>query len=110
MNITELGCIGHCIIGADCRWRRHTQVGDNIRISTIGDYLFDNTLKTVGAGDKDFFETMVFKTVESLAEDSNGCGCHEVTDWGELECVRYVTAGEAQLGHEEMIRKYSDSP
>jgi hypothetical protein len=51
---------------------------------------------------------MVFKTTKKLADKSENCGCHEVRDWSELECERYATAGEAQIGHEKYIEKYKE--
>lgn len=106
MNVVELGCVGHCIIGEHCRFRRHTQVGDSYRVSTIGDYFYDKKRRTLGADDDSFFETMVFATSASLDSGNEGCGCHAVTDWGELDGERYATAGEAQAGHERYVEKY----
>ena len=33
----ELGCFGHFIGAPDCRWARHTRVGD-YRVSSVGNY------------------------------------------------------------------------
>lgn len=102
----ELGCAGHFIGAASCRWRRHTQVG-RFRISTVGDYYgFGGQRSTLGAGENDWFETMVFKTTTRPDPGSKKCGCRAVSDWGGLECRRYGTAGEAQAGHERLIAKY----
>jgi hypothetical protein len=54
----------------------------------------------------DLFETMVFETIGKPADGNEGCGCIEVRDYSESECHRYATAGEAQAGHETMVRKY----
>jgi hypothetical protein len=108
-KIVELGCAGHFICANDCRWRRHTQVG-NYRVSTVGDLYYrseENKRQTVGSGLEDFFETMVFKLRREKCDDNDGCGCRRVKEWSELECIRYKTAGEAQKGHEAMIRKYA---
>lgn len=105
----ELGCAGHFICARDCNWRRHTQVG-NYRVSSVGDLFYrseENKRQTVGSGDKDFFESMVFKLSPHLCKDNDGCGCREVSKWSELECIRYATAGEAQKGHEKLVAKYA---
>ena len=105
MKIKELGCAGHLIVLESCRWKRHTQVG-RYRISTVGDYYYQEKRTTLGAGEDSFFETMVFKTTDKQEKNNDGCGCKEVSDWSELECIRYSTAGKAQAGHEKMIKKY----
>ncbi len=105
----ELGCAGHFICADDCRFRRHTQVG-NYRVSTVGDLYYKSERdkrQTVGAGAMQFFETMVFRTTGKLVSGNDGCGCMDVESVSELECVRYATAGEAQAGHERIVRKYS---
>ena len=110
MKITEIGCAGHFISSDSCRFRRHTQVGTKYRVSTVGDLYYrsePNTRQTVGAGKKDFFETFVFKTNGKPSAGSEGCGCMTVVDWSEVEGVRWETAGEAQKGHEAMVRKYA---
>lgn len=107
VKITELGCQGHFI--CRCEWHRHTQVGDAYRVSTVGGYRnHTGKLDTIGSGADDFFETYVFKTSAELNDRAAGCGCHEVTDWGEIEGHRYATAGEAQAGHEEMVARYKE--
>ena len=115
VKVVELGCPGHFICAKDCRWRRHTQVGNRYRVSTVGDLYFNpppNDLnkpverQTIGGMEGEFFETMVFSTLARRDPDSEGCGCRQVKDWSGLECVRYATAGEAQKGHERMVRKY----
>jgi hypothetical protein len=75
----------------------------------VGDLYFKDDLErqTLGAGDKDFFETMVFRTLTRRDPSNEGCGCHQVKDWAELECLRYATAGAAQRGHERMVGKYA---
>lgn len=107
----ELGCPGHFIAVKSCNFRRHTQV-ENYRISTVGDLYYgdDPIRKTVGAGARDFFETYVFKTTGAPAEGNEGCGCIEVADWSEVDGRRYATAGEAQIGHEEFVSKYTGKP
>lgn len=104
-KIVELGCKGHLIVARNCHWHRHTQVGF-YRISTIGDYYLRDKRETVGSGNEDFFETMVFKTSRESEPDNDGCGCRQVIDWSELDGERYATAGAAQAGHERYIKKY----
>jgi hypothetical protein len=105
-KIVELGCAGHFICSDNCGWRRHTQVG-NYRISTVGDLYIEDKRVTVGCGETDYFETMVFLTTDKAARENDGCGCRAVVDWGGIEHERYSTAGEAQAGHEAMVRKYA---
>ncbi len=107
VKVVELGCAGHLIVASRCRWKRHTQVG-NYRVSSIGDYYpdRDSKRKTIGAGPDVFFETMVFETLDSQDDDNEGCGCHTVKNWSEIDGTRYATAGEAQRGHEQFVAKY----
>ena len=104
----ELGCPGHFICAADCRFRRHTQVGGNYRVSTVGDLFFSGKdgRQALGASDDSFFETNVFRTTGVPVDGSGGCGCVEVKGWSEIDGERYATAGEAQSGHERYVRKY----
>lgn len=104
----ELGCAGHLIVSAYCRWKRHTQIG-NYRVSTIGAYYqnySDHEMTTIGADDDSFYETMIFKTINEPASDSEGCGCLEVESCGGIDGESYATAGKAQEGHEKYIVKY----
>ena len=101
----ELGCAGHFIAARSCRWRRHTQVG-NYRVSSVGDYFPRDERETIGAGPDDFFETYIFKTTDAQARDNEGCGCHQVAEWSEIDGRRWATAGEAQAGHESFVAKY----
>jgi hypothetical protein len=108
VTLTELGYPGHCIIAGSCRWRRHTQVGESYRVSTIGEYFpgRDEKRGTLGAAPDSFFESMVFATLPRRDKKNDGCGCLAVASWTELDCQRYATAGEAQKGHEALVRKY----
>lgn len=104
----ELGCPGHFIAVAHCHWRRHTQVG-RYRVSSVGEYhpTGGEERHTIGAGEKSFFETLVFRTLAEPAKESEGCGCRSVADWSEMDGQRYATAGEAQAGHERYVAKYT---
>lgn len=104
---TELGCAGHLIVASRCRWHRHTQVG-LFRISSIGNYYPDRNgeRETIGAGERAYFETMVFKTTGEPVKGNEGCGCFEIADWSEIDGECYATAGEAQAGHERYVAKY----
>lgn len=106
--VTELGCPGHFIVASDCRWRRHTQIGDSYRVSSVGDYYPSNgdERNTIGAGDDSFFETMVFHSTDRLDKSNDGCGCRELVSFSEIDGERYATAGEAQAGHERYVQKY----
>lgn len=104
----ELGCPGHFIGVSSCRYRRHTQVG-KFRVSTVGDY-FPESLgirTTLGFGQKDWFETMVFETRAMPDGNNDGCGCRAVKSMNSVEMKRYATAGAAQEGHERMVAKYA---
>ena len=103
----ELGCPGHFIMVSRCRWRRHTQVG-KYRVSSVGNLYVDDKRTPLG-GDEDFFETMVFETLDAPAPKSEGCGCREVVYWGEVEAAQYKTAGEAQAGHERLVQQYREA-
>lgn len=103
----ELGCAGHLIVANRCRWHRHTQI-PGFRISTVGDYFPDGGARdTIGSGERDYYETMVFALSDDPCAGNEGCGCNEPAEWSELECNRYATAGEAQAGHEAMVHKYA---
>lgn len=107
--VIHLGCPGHLIsIAQLCRWRRHTQIGDSFRVSTLGDYYprAGSGRDTLGASDDSFFETMVFVTLKSAQPNSDGCGCHAVRDWAAQDSARYATAGAAQKGHDKFVAKY----
>lgn len=107
MSRIELGCAGHLIVSSNCQWRRHTEVNGRYRVSSIGNYFPDRDKGrvTIGAGEDAFFETMVFRITKKLSDQSEKCGCHEVSEWSEIDGERYATAGEAQAGHERYVRK-----
>lgn len=110
VHIYELGCVGHCIIGHRCRWRRHTQIDHKYRVSTIGLYYQDELAEkpsSLGGSDDDLFETMVFETTANPVPDNDGCGCHDVVSWEEIEGRRYATVYDARMGHEAMVTKYA---
>jgi hypothetical protein len=52
------------------------------------------------------FETMVFKCGKICKLKDCGCGMPEING-RELDMSGYQTAGEAQVGHEKMIEKWS---
>lgn len=109
-KITYIGCAGHYIAAQSCRFRLHTQVGDDYRISTVGEmyYPHRDEMQPIGSGPDDFFETYVFRTSAKPASGSNGCGCHEVTDWCEIEGHRTATARDAAEMHQKMVEKYGN--
>lgn len=106
VKIQHLGCPGHLIVSSSCRWRRHTQIGQSYRVSSVGDYYHDDERRTIGAGENDFFETMVFRTSPDAEEGNEGCGCLAVISFSEIDGTRYQTAGEAQAGHNKFVNKY----
>ena len=60
---TERGWAGHFIGAHDCMFRRNTLLErgkDRIVVSTVGGYLRNEKLETIGAGGR-YFETMAFK-------------------------------------------------
>lgn len=103
MARVECGCAGHFICADRCLYRRHTQV-NGFRVSTVGDLWIDGKRETIGA--TGYFETMVFKTSDKPDHNNDGCGCRKVLDYISIDCARYDTAGEAQAGHEKLVRKY----
>lgn len=118
MRIEHLGCAGHFICAESCRYRQNTEIlGEkkSYRVSTVGDLwlnLKDGKKRTeIGYGGKDwkaYYETMVFEIdAEKPAKGSEGCGCHEVLDWCELDCARYETVTEARAGHQRMVEEYA---
>ena len=109
VSVVELGCAGHFICANSCRFRRHTQLGDAYRVSTIGDYYPDHRggkRETIGAGEDSLFETLVFETTGEQDKGNEGCGCRTVKSWLEIDGERYATAGEAQAGHERYVAQY----
>lgn len=77
-------------------------------MSSVGDLYYSSEpdkRQTIGA--TGYFETLVFRLTDKPAADNEGCGCREVAEWREIDGRRYDTAGEAQAGHEEFVRKYA---
>lgn len=107
VTITHLGCAGHFIGASECAYRRHTQIATAYRVSTVGDYYPSGQKKRAEIGVKAYFETMVFRTAPEADKDNEGCGCHKVIEWSEVECRRYKSAGEAQVGHDDIVAKYA---
>lgn len=110
---TELGCAGHYICAHDCRWRRHTQViGDcgRYRISTVGDMWssFGGVFRRmrVNCNDDAYYQSAVFTIQDEPDGRNDGCGCHPVTSYEDVETASYATAGEAQAGHERLVAYY----
>lgn len=103
VNCIELGCAGHLCVASSCHWRRHTRVGD-YRISTLGDYYQSGSDERETIGCDRYFETKVFR-ITGESTDDEGCGCGEA-DFSEIDFDGYNLAGDAQLGHEQMVEKY----
>ena len=91
---------GHFIAVRRCCFHLTTRIGD-ILVSTVGCY------HPRGAGDGEpepighrrLYETMVFR----IGEDGE-------PDWSNIDFTGYMTAGEADAGHEAMLRKWEDTP
>lgn len=77
-------------------------------MSSIGDYFPTGSRErvTIGADERSWFETMVFRTDGAPEPDAEGCGCRTVISWDPLDGERYATAGAAQAGHERYVGKY----
>lgn len=113
IKIEYLGCAGHFIAAASCRFRLHTQITTEdrgYRVSTVGDLYFEHDKgkrQTLGAGENSFFETYVFPVGGKQSDGNEGCGCREVSDWSEIEGRRTSTSGEAREMHEEMVERFT---
>lgn len=93
---------GHFSGAYDCQFRLCTFVNGFI-ISTIGEYHPDRPKHTLGTGDRDYYETMVFRAVKSK---NDACGCEYRIDSGlELACKRYSTGKKAKNGHMDFCLK-----
>ena len=93
------GTAGHLCVSRFCDFHLTTKVG-NYLISTVGGYKSLES-DTIGAGDNDFYETMVMEAGRPCK-----CGC-ELPDMGsEVEMKTYKTVKEAQEGHIEFCEKY----
>lgn len=101
------GYPGHFIGARECLFRLCTKVGDYL-ISTVGDYRpFEREpRKTIGAGERAFFETFVFKAGPRCSDAE--CGCRQPSiDGSEIDGECCATAGEAQALHLRYCQKYA---
>lgn len=105
-----LGHACHFIGGQSCQFHLATKVGGWL-ISTVGDLRWPHKYvndavewprDTLGIGEEDWFETMVFPAGERI-----DCGCYTAADWREKECKRYATSEKATAGHLAMCNKYA---
>lgn len=96
------GYAGHFIGGKRCAFHLCTRI-PNYLISTVGHYLPKNSdeMERIGAGDKAYFETFVFKC---SGEDKDGNP--DITDWGEIDSKRYGDSLSAEKGHYVYLKKY----
>lgn len=92
---TWYGFAGHYIGGRQCAYHLCTRIGDRM-VSTVGAYYPDRTsdMQTLGIGDDDFFETMVFPCD---GEDEHGN--INILEWSEIESHSYPTSIAAEIGH-----------
>jgi len=105
----ERGFKGHFICADRCQYSRCTDLGTKWRVSTVGDFYVqrDRTTPAVRetVGCDRFYETMVFPLGKRRCEC--GCGARKVSDFSELDFEGYQKAGEADKGHEAMVRKWA---
>lgn len=114
ISIKHLGCKGHFICRARVQWARHTIVGDEFIVSTLGwlrplhEIPDEPVWEPMGIGQDELFETMVFRSdgervfpQQHLAD--RGCGCHQLGE--EVSLVHYATPGEANDGHDAAIAR-----
>jgi hypothetical protein len=107
------GHAGHLCVGHYCRFHLCTKVGRYL-VSTVGDYFppcqreIDEKRQTIGAGEKSFFETYIFKVRpgKKCTDPQCGCGLPNIC-LTEVEGYRTATAGQATATHMKMCRKYS---
>lgn len=104
-KIVELGCPGHFLLAEQCLFRRHTQIGEEYAVSTVGELLDTAGKKTFISGDpRMYYESFVLSTSSHLNSDS--CGCHPRKSSDPVEVSRYRTVQEAQFGHNALVKKY----
>lgn len=88
----------------DCNFHLATYVGDFL-VSTIGEYYSKGSKKmeTLGAWEKHFYETMVFRAKESPLNDIYPCF---LVDLDAVDMEKYETAKEACERHLALCRKW----
>lgn len=97
------GNAGHLCVSNSCRFHLCTKIGQHL-VSTVGEYYksADLVKQRIGSGEKDYYETMVFK-----CGDPCECGCGLPDhDGSELECFRYSNAKDASEGHLKVCEFY----
>lgn len=87
------GYPGHLIVAKRCAYHLCTRIGNKL-VSTVGAFYpnHHSSMETIGSGEDDYFETMVF---ECPGEDKHG----DPQQGEQLSCVRYKTSIEAEKGH-----------
>lgn len=122
-----MGHAGHFILGHKCRFHLNTYVNGYI-VSTVGDYVPDSTVidivrpefkhlrgdekeyaymkkyncESIGSGEDDKYETMVFKAGKELS----GCCPYRIIVEEDFECKRYKNSSDATKGHYALCKKY----
>lgn len=98
------GYAGHLIVGKRCAYHLGTVVNGYL-ISTVGHFLPDGkTMETIGSGENDFFETMVF---HCNGEDKDGNP--NVLNWSNIDGERYADSTSAEKGHYVYLEKYRNA-
>lgn len=100
------GYPGHFIAADSCMFRLCTKVGGYI-ISTVGDMQFNGKRRTIGAGERSFFETYVFKAGPRCQIPECNCGQPTLANASEIDGERCATGAEAQALHLKYCEKYS---
>ena len=100
------GHAGHNIIGPECRFVMHTEIG-TYRISTVGDYYCRNERREVGFNR--YYETYVSKTngIAGSCCDDPDCTWTKVADWCEIDGIGANTFSEAEANHMAACDKYA---
>ena len=106
MKIKHFGYPAHFICADRCRFHLATQVGKYL-ISTVGAMFPTPESKMTEIGLDRMFETMVFRAGKQCKLSDCNCKMPQLTNGHELDTLGYNTAGEAQTGHEKMIKKWA---
>lgn len=102
----HLGMPGHFIGSNRCVWHMTTIVGPYL-VSTVGDWRpFDGNAKPEQIGVDRLYETMVFMAGTPCARPECMCGVPSHDDMS-IDFAGYNMAGDAQAGHEKMVKKWA---
>ena len=105
MKIKNFGYPGHFICSSNCKFHLATQIGKYL-VSTVGAYYPPGKEEMETIGFESFFETMVFDAGKPCAAKECGCELPNISG-RQLDFDGYKTAGEADRGHEIMVKKWA---